>query len=275
VKLGHECLPCLLIQAKNMCDQTKVSEGRKTEILKRTSHFLLRHFSLDTVSADFGVEVQLFVMTELGKKDPYRLIKDASNRRAEEIFKAKGCLPFRKAIMASIAGNIIDYSLDEVCHDIEKDFFRILKEKLAVDHSRDLKREIEKSKRILFMTDNCGEIIFDKFLLQHLYHRPLFIAAKASPYANDATVSDLRRWGFSRYGKIVSTGSGNLGLKGCSKSFLQLFHSSLVIAKGMGLWEYFSEGEYPSLFHLFRIKCDRVARELSLRKGSNVCMRNC
>ena len=48
------------------------------------------------------------------------------------------------------------------------------------------KKAVKKAKRILYLADNAGEIVFDRILLEQLSDKKIIFAVRGKPIINDA-----------------------------------------------------------------------------------------
>ena len=136
-------------------------------------------------------------------KDPYKKLKKQSNKIAlsltpqikKIINESKDRL--KTSILCSIVGNNLDFGIDGASshpNDLKKIFKKSIKEGLGYDDTGKFKKILKNSKKILFFTDNCGEIVFDKILCQELKkYKPdihLTLVVKGEPILSDATIKD-------------------------------------------------------------------------------------
>ena len=147
---------------------------------------------------------------------------------------------------------------------------------LAIDHIDQLYQLAKKSKTILYLTDNAGEIVFDRLLVNTLKElgTEVTVAVKGSPVLNDAMLADANTAGLVDITEVITTGGGSVGVLPlwCSQEFLNRFNTTdLIIAKGMGHHETLPEFILPApTAHLLRTKCKPVARSLGVPIGRNV-----
>jgi uncharacterized protein with ATP-grasp and redox domains len=213
--------------------------------------------------------------------DPYEGLKKANNATALEVCAAVRPLltNFRDKVLASIIGNTIDYAVE--CHTVAEDFrsfFLAEFEKgLAID---DTDAILSCADRVVYLTDNCGEIVFDRLVLEHLARTGshLTLAVKGAPILNDATLSDARALGLdSLVDTLTTTGSGDVGIA-LEKIPLELTSAldkaTLVIAKGMANYEALNEEEahLPPIAYLLAAKCDPIARSIGVSRGSYIAL---
>ena len=201
----------------------------------------------------------------IGGKDHYQELKERSNEMAERVAKELNVSGWPESLACSILGNKLDYgaALVHQCdlEQIEKEFTNLKEFKLDVDDTALLQKKLGAAKKVLFLVDNCGEIIFDTFLLKMIAERVgkenILIMAKESPMLNDATIEDLRKWGLGKYGQIVSTGSNCFGLhtEDVSEKCKQMLkEADLIIAKGQAYMEFFTEYNFDNVINILIVK---------------------
>lgn len=201
----------------------------------------------------------------VGGKDPYRNLKDKSNELGKKIISNLQITGLKPALACGIIGNKMDYGavLVHRCNlsATEKDFDELDKFRFDFDDTAILKRKLDSAKTVLFLVDNCGEIIFDTFFLQEISEKigkeNLWIMAKETPMLNDATVEDLKNMGLDQYGQIVSTGSNCFGLhkEDVSEECRKLLRKAdLIIAKGQAYLEFFTEYNFENVFNVLIVK---------------------
>ena len=123
---------------------------------------------------------------------------------------------------------------------------------------------------LLYLCDNCGEIVFDALLVRQLQKQGCRVTAavREYPIINDATMDDARICGLAEICPVITNGTGCPGtpLADCSEEFTQHFRAAdIIISKGMGNYETLSEEKAP-IFFLFTVKCSQVAHHVTERK---------
>jgi damage-control phosphatase, subfamily I len=116
---------------------------------------------------------------------------------------------------------------------------------------------VMKARKILYIVDNSGEILFDGVLIEKIKalnpQCEIFIAGKSSPMLNDVTVDELIELGFPQRCFVVSTGSNCFGvpIDEVSDEFLKILESSdVIISKGQALLEFWIEYNCSKVFNL-------------------------
>ena len=197
--------------------------------------------------------------------DPYKKLKEESNKKAQEVIATINPTTFEEYIAAGIIGNRIDYGACLIenynLETMQKDFENLKNFTLHFNDSKRFKEKLVEAKNVLFLVDNNGEIIFDTFLLKELQKyfkkEDIYIMAKESPMLNDVTIDELKDLGFEKYGTLLSTGSNCFGLhkedvsEECKK---YLKETDLIIAKGQAYFEFFTEYSFRNVINILRVK---------------------
>ena len=214
-----------------------------------------------------------------GVADPYHAAKVKQNRLAlrllPELRRAMKSArdPFALAVKFAIAGNIIDMggAGDASLAGVRKALHHAVTEPL-IGNLADFRRMAEKAENILYLTDNAGEIVFDRLLIEVLGPERITVAVRGIPALNDAVIADARAAGLHKIVKVIDNGSDAPGtvLKETSRYFAKLFmHADMVIAKGLGNYETLSNTPRPVYF-LFKAKCPMIAKRAGVPLGSQV-----
>ena len=210
--------------------------------------------------------------------DPFSRVKQESNEFALSLKDemnnriSAAADPLLAAIRVAIGGNIIDYAAQHV-FDAEKTMNNCLDREFVLDDYPALLQAIArvgKGGDLLYLCDNCGEIVFDSLLIHQLQQRGcrVTVAVREYPIINDATMEDASFCNLDRICPVVTNGTGCPGtpLADCSEEFRRHFKAAdIIISKGMGNYETLSEQQGP-IFFLFTVKCSEVARHVTERK---------
>jgi uncharacterized protein with ATP-grasp and redox domains len=170
------------------------------------------------------------------------------------------------------AGNIIDFGVSSE-FDLEAALVETLEGDLAVDHSERLYEALMAAGSLLLVSDNAGEIVFDRFLMDEAVRlgKEVCVSVKSGGILNDATVKDAMRAGIRHPIRIVETGSDSLGLilEECSQEFRELYgRAGVVISKGQANYETLDEAA-RDVFFILRAKCPIVADQMQVPTGAS------
>jgi len=211
--------------------------------------------------------IQRAVKSIAGVGDPYAGIKKKYNDLALELYPEleNRVTPFSfdTAVRLSIAGNIIDFGTHNTVG--EKKVLDTIEHSLTADINggvRVLKAACETAETILFIGDNAGEIVFDKFLLEKMEKKKIIYAVRGGATQNDATLEDAEYTGITQLVKVITTGAAIPGviLEHCSEEFRCHYEQAdMIISKGQGNFETLDHQD-RRIFFLFKAKCSVVAR---------------
>ena len=170
----------------------------------------------------------------------------------------------KTALLYSRIGNYIDFAaLSKVDRNtILNLIHRENKDPLDPVEYGHLKEDLSQAARLVYITDNCGEIVLDKLVIKVLksYYPDLDITVivRGFPVVNDATMKDALETGLADVVTVIGNGSDAPGtwLPGISKEARKCIEEAdVVIAKGQGNFESLHECGL-NIYYLFLCKCD-------------------
>jgi uncharacterized protein with ATP-grasp and redox domains len=217
----------------------------------------------------------------LGTSDPFRSLKEEGGRQALAVCRQvrPTLVTFRDHVLASIIGNTFDYGVrsHDVAEDFAATFATLFSQGLTIDHTGWM---LPLAGRIVYFTDNCGEIVFDRLLIGFLNSlgSRITLVVRDAPILNDATEREARELGLERFvDSIETTGAGcEIGIRPelfPDRVKEALKEATLVIAKGMANYESLLDyRDLPPVAFLMAVKCDPVAAEAGVPRGSLVAI---
>jgi uncharacterized protein with ATP-grasp and redox domains len=226
----------------------------------------------------FARELHSLLRNYTGNNDPYKDEKKKYNDIALGLLPEMKRIvkrshdPFNAALRLSIAGNIIDFAVNDN-FNLHETLERVLKAPFAIDHSERLKAAIDKARSVLYLGDNAGEIVFDKLFIETVGHPHLVFAVRGAPVINDATLEDADYVGMSEVAGVVSNGfdAPSTVLSKSSVIFRKTFaEADLIISKGQGNLEGLIHQNDKRIFFLLMVKCNVIAEFLKVEKDSFV-----
>ncbi|MFA4857989.1 MAG: ARMT1-like domain-containing protein [Candidatus Margulisiibacteriota bacterium] len=277
-----ECIPCITRQAIQILKSNVKDKKQQASVLKAVLRRLeaLDIFSLTPPEATKFVHEE--IKRRLGLSDLYLKEKDASNRAALRLYPRLKKLvrqsddPLQTALRIAIAGNIIDHgALAHFC--VETAIEEALIQKFAINHFPKLRGMLKKAKKILYVGDNAGEIVFDKLFIEELKkHAPaeIVFAVKSQPALNDVLIADAKFVGMNKVCRVIESGSDNAGtlLAQATPAFKREYAAAdLVIAKGQGNLETLVDPKKP-IFYLLMMKCPFLGERYGVGAGEIVVM---
>ena len=267
---------------------TGVDEATQKRVLNEVSK-LIPDFPLDASPPKMGREIYRIVKRITGKDDPFRKIKQKSNKLVLDIYpKLKEEIrssddKLLAAVELAIAGNVIDYGVKnslDIDREIEKilagDFIGAKKSSKKSFDYQELRNALNNAESVLYLGDNAGEIVFDKLLIEELSNilpdTKITYVVRDKPVINDVLMEDALSCGLDKIVDVISSGCDAPGtiLDLCSKEFLELYENAeLVISKGQGNFETLADENRP-IFFLFKVKCPVIANHTGFNLGDIV-----
>lgn len=190
--------------------------------------------------------------------------------------------PLAVALSLSMGGNYIDFgAMDKVD---EQEVLTLLR-KLAAHPTvgecpvyAELARDLSTARRLVFLTDNCGEIVLDKLLIQTIRtrypHLAVTVLVRGEPVLNDATLDDARQVGLFALEGVEIMGNGD-SLAGTALGRISpeartaIESADLVLAKGQGNFETLQGCGLP-VYYAFLCKCDLFATRFDVPRYTGI-----
>ncbi len=275
-----DCIPCIVGSFQKLLNTGVLPEKDKEPAMRRLLRYLAEA-DYRTSPPVLGRGMHRMIREMLHNPDPYKAVKDEYNARLLELypeFREKVNAaddPFDAAMRLAIAGNVIDYGPNTQLN-LKENIEKVSKAPLAVDDSAILKKEIAESGSMLYVGDNCGEIVLDTLFLETMQHPNVHFAVRASAVINDATMEDALTVGVDRFAKILTTGDDSPGAvwETASEEFRRIFNEAdVVIAKGQGNYEGLMEVTRV-YYSLLVVKCDYIGGHVGAKKGEYIVKRN-
>jgi hypothetical protein len=275
-----DCLPCFLRQALEAARMVTQDEGIQRKVLNSVLS-ILSNISTQASPPEIAHLVHLRVKSITGNFDPYREIKKKQNEMALQYEStlssqiAEMSDPLKAAVMFSAVGNAIDLAPSCSIQDIYKRYMEMISRGFAWDDYELFQKKLARSKSLLYLGDNAGEIVWDKILIEELietFSLDITYAVRGFPILNDVTMEDAHFVGMDKVAKVVSNGFDAPGtlLDRCSEEFLKKYQESdLILSKGQGNYESLSE-EHRPIFFLLNVKCSVIAEDIHCSLGDLV-----
>lgn len=172
--------------------------------------------------------------------------------------------PLKAALIYARTGNYIDFA---ALPDVSKEKALSLiksenKDDLDEQEYRHFCQDMEKADNVVYITDNCGEIVLDKIAIQILKKTfpniRITALVRGLPAGNDATMEDADRCGLTDVVPVLGNGNdvGGTWLHGISTHARELIYDAdVILAKGQGNYETL-HGCGLNIYYLFLCKCE-------------------
>ncbi|MCD6519188.1 MAG: DUF89 family protein [Anaerolineae bacterium] len=275
-----DCYPCFLRQA--------LEAARAVGADERTQHAVLVHvmaeltmMDLSNTPPEIGHQIHRLIRNKMNVDDPFAEIKAKSTREALALYPklkelvAQAQDPLECAVRLAIAGNVIDLAQVDAPSDRQAMWAsveEIIQQPFAIGDLDLLKEKLAQTERVLYLSDNAGETVFDRVLIETM-KVPTTYVVKGAPVLNDATAEDAIAAGIGLVADIIANGADAPGtiLAHCSPKFRDTFEQAeLIIAKGQANYETLSDYD-RNIFFLLKVKCPVIAQDIGVPVGSIVC----
>lgn len=176
-------------------------------------------------------------------------------------------------IMARI-GNYIDFP---VLGTVDSDEFLKLFDNTQmrsdeIDVYKSFCDQCANAKSFLLLTDNCGEIVLDKLMLEQLKKRfpnmELTVMVRGEDVSNDATMEDATYVGIDKVANVITNGrkmAGTVYELVSDEAKKAIDSADIILSKGQANFESFS-GEGRHAFYTFLCKCQLFTNRFQVPK---------
>lgn len=139
-----------------------------------------------------------------------------------------------------------------------------------------LEKDLEKAENLVYLTDNCGEIVADKLLIEVMKKQypqmKITVIVRGMPVLNDATLEDAKSVGLTELVQVIDNGNGvagtQIGLLS-EEARRVLGEADVIISKGQGNFETIHDCGL-NIYYLFLCKCDWFSKRFGLEKLKGV-----
>ena len=277
-RLHHECIQCLA-KVHLAKYPENVTEEEKVEYMQRVLKVLAE------APHRYGAPVIVRTINEIqeemfGMKQEYAQIKKHYNEVMlgyEAYVKEKLSLSedaVRTGIQYAMIGNYIDFGAR--IHVNEEQLTEMLSDtdRFVIDEKqyKELTRDLQNAHKLLYITDNCGEIVIDRILIEEIKKKypnlELTVMVRGAEVINDATMEDAVQVGLTERVKVISNGTDIAGtwLEEISPEAKAVWETAdVVISKGQGNFETLRKCG-KNVYYIFLCKCDLFANTFQVPK---------
>jgi len=281
MKMTKTCETCLLSRVDLECSLAGASRELTASVRAECGQILSDLWNSELFHPQIASAIHRHACRRVGECDPFRTLKEEGNRQARTVCREKRAtlVSFRDRVLASVIANTFDYGVDN--HTVSRDFAAFFDEEfpkgLAAD---DTDKILARCRKVVYLTDNCGEIVFDRLVIEFLkaHGAHITLAVRDAPILNDATLADARALKLDRLVDTLTTtgGGAEIGLDLC-KMPANLADAidacSVIIAKGMANYESLSMyRNLPPVAYLMAVKCRPVAEDVRFPVGSRIAL---
>lgn len=281
-RLRPECITCLLKQNLEAFPETAPTD-MKLEYMQRVLKLVAE------APGDFGAPALVRDINDI-QKEMFGFEKDFSEikRYFNQVMLEKETViaekiqgvqePLERAIQYTMVGNYIDFGtmnnvneeqLDTLLNDVEG--YQVEPAEYIA-----LKNDLQSAQKMVYITDNCGEIVLDKLLIKEIKRQfpkiEFTVLVRGGAVLNDATMEDAIQVGLTEVARVMGNGSNIAGtcLERLSKEAMQVIdEADVIIAKGQANFETLRMCG-RNIYYIFMCKCEMFAAEFQVPKFTGI-----
>ena len=282
MRLSAACMACMVSrQAEALREEP--DEDRKSEYLRQVLRVIgdaPEGMSAPVVTERIGALHEAY----FGRPYSFRELKRRYNALMLGLEDAIGAEiaaaedPLRLAVQYARVGNYIDFG---AMGSVDDEKLRALLDRARQDELEETtyeawKRDLDRAQRLVYCTDNCGEIVLDKLLIRQLKKRwpqlEITVLVRGGEVLNDATREDAEEVGLTGLTQVLGNGTQVAGtdLATISPEARRVFdEADVIVSKGQGNFETL-HGCGRNVYYLFLCKCDWFTQRFGLERFRGV-----
>ncbi|SHK16626.1 damage-control phosphatase ARMT1 family protein [Tepidibacter formicigenes] len=278
-----DCISCIVNKIDGLANKYLDTKKKKYDFMKKAlSEIVDANYNMSSPTISSKIlrilkeEVNIDDIYEKEKKYFNDLALKMENQLNENLDLSED--RFLDALKYAISGNIIDFgALDDIKDDMLDEIIQTtLKQSINENVYSRFKRDLENASELVYLSDNTGEIVFDKLFIKEIRKKypnlNITLITRGGPVYNDATEEDAYYVGLDKYVKIINNGTDIAGtdlLEINEKSKRYIDNADLIISKGQGNFETLC-GCGKNIYYLFLCKCDMFVERLKCEKFQSV-----
>lgn len=282
MKMTTECILCSLNMMSKSFGRIEPDVEQQTRFMKKACDVIARSEESET-PPEINSRIMRLIAAHAGVDDLFEKEKREYNSAIlcmedeiwEHITQADDKL--YRALQYAMTGNYIDFGVTSSVS--EGKLHELIEAAVDIDlgetYAR-LKADLQTAKSLVYLLDNCGEIVFDKMCIKEikrLYPKlKITVVVRGMPTYNDVTMADAEQTRLVQLVDVVDNGSDIPGtvMGKIRQSTAELIEDAdVVIAKGMGNYETMN-GCGLNVYYIFLCKCMRFVERFGLPQYSGV-----
>lgn len=282
VRLRPECISCVTKKHLNNYPATATVE-EKLAYMQQFMKVIAEAKPTDSapilVHAFDKIQEELF-----GTKKDYTKIKKYFNewmlsyeeKLSLRIQSAKD--PLRMAIQYAMVGNFIDFgAMDNVDENkLEQLLNNAAENSVCEEEYIYLQNDICNGQKLVYITDNCGEIVLDKLLIRVIKEQcpqlDITVLVRGGNVLNDATIEDAKQVRMLELASVMGNGNSVAGtvLDMISDEAKRVIDKAdVVIAKGQANFETMRYCG-KNIYYIFMCKCQMFANNFQVPQYTGI-----
>jgi hypothetical protein len=283
MRLSLDCVYCIVKKADKLYSQYETNEKKKLSFMKKVFK-IVSDFKEDDTAPYLNSKIMKLLNEELNINDPYFEIKKEYNKMLESLENEILSIIYSSedklitSLKYAMVGNFIDFgAMDTIDVKDLNNIINSAKDMQINDQEyKTFKEQIEYANRLVYLTDNAGEIVFDKVfikILKELYpNLNIDVIVRGKPILNDATLEDAKEVGLCNIVNVIDNGTAIPGTQLdqiSDEARCIIDNADLIISKGQGNFETLL-GCGKNIYYVFLCKCDIFTKRFNIEKFKGV-----
>lgn len=281
-RLHTGCINCILDRQLNNFDSDTPEEKRR-EYMQALLR-ILSEASAEESGPVIAERIHELQKEMFGREADFSKIKHTYNQmmlnKEDEVQRkiAASADPLKRAIQYAMTGNYIDFGALDGVEDEKLEELLERSEQNPVDAKEyaNLKKDLEEASKLVYLTDNCGEIVLDKILIGQLMQQypqiDITVIVRGKPALNDATIEDAEEAGLSEVVTVIGNGNGITGTwlpEISAEAREKIEEADLILSKGQGNFETL-QGCGKNIYYMFLCKCKLFVERFQMEQFEGV-----
>lgn len=285
MKIGAMCIRCLLDRQEEKIRGIE-DENKKSTYLKEVAG-IIANSPEDATAPCLVYEINMVYRRYFGALPDYEKEKKEFNTLMLELEPelekdirsgSNETEVLRNAMNYARTSNYIDYGATN--HVEKATLLKLLKdakkETLDAGTFQKLQEELTQAKELVYLTDNCGEVVADKLLIKILMEQypqiHITVIVRGMPTLNDVVLKDAEEVGLTHMVKVIENGNG---VAGTQISLLSdearnaIYAADIILSKGQGNFETI-HGCGLNIYYLFLCKCEWFTKRFGMERLKGV-----
>lgn len=282
MRTNPRCIACITSKQEKLISRFP-DTAKKAEYMQRI-HSLLDSFAANESTPQLSERINTLYREFWNCCEDYSELKTKYNAlllEKESALESKirnTADPLKECIKYVCAANYIDFSAVE---NVSESTFEMLLSRVELEDVPQseyyhFSRDLASAHRLVYLTDNCGEIVLDKLFIKLIKEAcpnlEITVIVRGDDVLNDATMKDAIQVGLTDIALCIGNGNAAPGtvLSRLSKEAKdRLLCADVIISKGQGNFEsLYGDGLNP--YYKFLCKCEMFIERFSLPKFSSV-----
>lgn len=186
--------------------------------------------------------------------------------------------PIKEAIKYAAMGNYIDFGVNGNFQEekLKELFSNVENDEINKKTYSSFINDIYLARRVVYLTDNCGEVVFDKIfikVLKMIYaDLDITVIVRGEDIVNDVSMDDAKSVGLDKLVNVIGNGTDVAGtpLDQIDKNIKSVIESAdLIISKGQGNFETVF-GNQLNVYYIFLCKCEWFMKRFNCKRNESV-----